>query len=125
MESLLDRNLYIDLLIKCLTGYLYPESSYSEIRPHRGMGAIKRTFLRGMNTRGYKIFKVEPFDQTARVNGLDWPNIGYSMVGLNRLQNLQSCVEAVLAENVPGDLIETGVWRGGACIFYAGDSQGA
>lgn len=34
-----------------------------------------------------------------------------------RLANLRSCVETILAENVPGDLIETGVWRGGACIL--------
>jgi hypothetical protein len=34
-----------------------------------------------------------------------------------RLNNIQYCVETVLRENIPGDLIETGVWRGGACIF--------
>jgi O-methyltransferase len=39
------------------------------------------------------------------------------MIGLKRLDNLQTCVERVLHEGVPGDLIETGVWRGGATIF--------
>jgi hypothetical protein len=39
------------------------------------------------------------------------------MVGLKRLDNLQYCVEDVLARGVPGDLIETGVWRGGSTIF--------
>ena len=39
------------------------------------------------------------------------------MVGLARLTNLRQCVETVLDENVAGDLIETGVWRGGACIL--------
>jgi O-methyltransferase len=42
------------------------------------------------------------------------------MIGLKRMQNLQECAETVLRENVPGDLIETGVWRGGACIFMRG-----
>ena len=39
------------------------------------------------------------------------------MVGLKRLENLQYCVTEVIRRNVPGDLIETGVWRGGASIF--------
>ena len=39
------------------------------------------------------------------------------MIGLKRLNNLQHCAETVIREGVPGDFIETGVWRGGACIF--------
>jgi hypothetical protein len=39
------------------------------------------------------------------------------MIGLRRLDNLQTCVEDVLRRGVPGDLIETGVWRGGATIL--------
>ena len=40
-----------------------------------------------------------------------------SMLPLSRLDNLQSCISDVIAKKVPGDLIETGVWRGGATIF--------
>jgi hypothetical protein len=39
------------------------------------------------------------------------------MIGLKRLDNLQFCIEDVLNNGVPGDVIETGVWRGGAVIF--------
>jgi O-methyltransferase len=39
------------------------------------------------------------------------------MIGLKRMSHLQSCVERVLCEDVPGDLMETGVWRGGAIIL--------
>ena len=42
------------------------------------------------------------------------------MIGMKRLDNLQHCVEDTLARQVPGDLIETGVWRGGASIFMRG-----
>jgi len=42
------------------------------------------------------------------------------MIGVARLDNLRSCVETVLREKVPGDLIEAGVWRGGASIFMRG-----
>jgi glycosyltransferase involved in cell wall biosynthesis len=39
------------------------------------------------------------------------------MIGLKWLANVRLCVESVLDLGVPGDLIETGVWRGGATIF--------
>ena len=53
----------------------------------------------------------------AREDGRDWPPTAETMIGLKRLDNLQYCVETVCAEGIPGDLIETGVWRGGATIF--------
>lgn len=40
-----------------------------------------------------------------------------SMCPLGRFDNLEMCIGNVLRQNVPGDLIETGVWRGGAAIF--------
>ena len=52
-----------------------------------------------------------------RTEGLVWPGYAHTMMGLKRLDSLQNCIEAVLREGVEGDLIETGVWRGGGCIF--------
>jgi hypothetical protein len=52
-----------------------------------------------------------------RENGKDWPARAHTMIGMKRLNNLQYCVETVLHDGVQGDFIETGVWRGGACIF--------
>ena len=51
-----------------------------------------------------------------RIVGMDWPLQGLTMVGLGRLDDLQRCVEAVVADAVPGDLIEAGSWRGGASM---------
>jgi O-methyltransferase len=59
----------------------------------------------------------EPYDPEKRAIGLDWPTRALTMIGSARLRHLRSCVETVLNENVPGDLIETGVWRGGASIM--------
>ena len=39
------------------------------------------------------------------------------MVPLARLDNVQACIQAVVREGVPGDLIEAGTWRGGTAIF--------
>lgn len=43
-----------------------------------------------------------------------------TMIGKARLDNLEFCIKTVLADNVPGDFMETGVWRGGATIFMRG-----
>jgi len=42
---------------------------------------------------------------------------GETMLSRERLENLQLCVESVIADDISGDLIETGVWRGGATIL--------
>ena len=55
--------------------------------------------------------------EEARQIGVDWPARAMTMIGLERLNNLQFCVEDVLQRGVQGDFIETGVWRGGSCIF--------
>jgi len=39
------------------------------------------------------------------------------MVGRRRLAHVERCVLDVLDQGVPGDLIETGVWRGGVTIL--------
>jgi O-methyltransferase len=52
-----------------------------------------------------------------RTAGLDWPLQGLTMVGLDRLDDLQRCVESVVADALPGDLIEAGSWRGGASML--------
>lgn len=55
-----------------------------------------------------------------RQQGLDWPLIAHSMIGRIRMNQLHLAMETVLRENIPGDFIETGVWRGGSCIFMRG-----
>jgi O-methyltransferase len=49
--------------------------------------------------------------------GADWPADAETMVGMERLNNVEFCVKDALANDVPGDFIETGVWRGGVCIL--------
>jgi O-methyltransferase len=52
-----------------------------------------------------------------RTEGRDWPADADTMIGLTRLDNLQSCIVDVLRRGVAGDLLEAGVWRGGASIL--------
>jgi O-methyltransferase len=57
------------------------------------------------------------YDERRRRIGKDWPRDAHTMVGKLRLDNVQYCVEQAIQNDVPGDFIETGVWRGGACIL--------
>jgi hypothetical protein len=58
---------------------------------------------------------VMQFVEQFREHYFDHP--AHSMVPLKRLDHLQACVVDVVRRQVPGDLIEAGVWRGGTSIF--------
>lgn len=61
--------------------------------------------------------KYEAYDDHARDRGWDWPANAPSMIGSRRMENVRSECERVLKAGIPGDFMETGVWRGGACIM--------
>ena len=52
--------------------------------------------------------------------GWDWPSVAHTMIGEKRLANVRYLAESVLGDGIEGDFIETGVWRGGACILMRG-----
>jgi O-methyltransferase len=110
--------LYLDLLKKCLTRYLFGES-YVPAVPPRGTAKhlLFRPLQNWLTAKDMEVIRHVPFDQQVRAEGRDWPARAESMAGLRRLENLQFCVTDVLARKVPGDLIETGAWRGGVTIF--------
>lgn len=115
------RELYLDLLKKCLTYWIWGESHYplgglhgaSRIYRYCGVRYLEKLF----GVLGLRIVREQPMNPELRREGRDWPILAHTMIGLKRLDNLQHCVETALREGVPGDLIETGVWRGGASIF--------
>lgn len=41
----------------------------------------------------------------------------HTMIGRKRLDHLHACLDTIHLQGIPGDFIETGVWRGGATIF--------
>jgi len=106
--------LYLDLLKKCLTNWIYGEH---EVKDWARKGFWKRLISGMFAPAGVRLVKDNPFDPRVRALGQDHPPTAHTMVGLKRLDNLQHCIETALKDGVPGDLIETGAWRGGACIF--------
>jgi O-methyltransferase len=108
--------LYLDLLKRSLTRYGYGDS-WQPVEPRpTGWRATVYDLIERRTGRAVSYRRV-PFDADARENGRDWPVEAETMIGLKRLQNIQDCVTDVIRNGVPGDLIETGVWRGGATIF--------
>lgn len=58
------------------------------------------------------------YNATLRSIGMDMSYLGTTMVGKRRLQVLEDLIIDVVDRSVPGDFLETGVWRGG-CSAYA------
>lgn len=81
-------HLYLDLMKRCLLNTVYCDAS--------AHGA---------------------YEEKNRLEGRDWPHEAHTMIGLARLTNLEELLTNILRDQVPGDIIETGAWRGGASIF--------
>jgi hypothetical protein len=88
------RDLYLNLLKKSLTGTLFgPEPDVNN--PNRAL------------------YAAGVFDHYIKGRAV-------TLLPLHRLDNLRQCVSEIVRKEIPGDLIETGVWRGGATIFMRG-----
>lgn len=127
--SLDSQERYLDLLKKCLTASLYEESAWKVIEGKPLMISARRSLfgrlgnllrplvVRQLSRRSLMLVSRRKFNFAEREEGADWPCFGFTMIGHRRLDNLHQCILDVLKNNVPGDLIETGAWRGGATIF--------
>jgi O-methyltransferase len=94
------RSRYLDLLEKSLRNAIYGESP--------------------LEMRYRAIFRRLRHPYAARHGALRWPARAHTMLSAARLRHLRELVERTIQENVPGDYIETGIWRGGACIMIKG-----
>jgi O-methyltransferase len=127
------RLLYLDLLKRCLLDLVHADDPLAGLAPadvvyrRRFGSAALRLTNRGLRHFGLGLVastRAEHADRRtllpAREEGRDWPARAHTMIGRKRLDHLQTCIETVLREEVPGDLIETGVWRGGSVILMRG-----
>jgi O-methyltransferase len=111
---------YINLLKLVLTDY-HRFTGVEYFRLSSLNSTLFKNFLRVLNVGfekvGYELLRSFPTSRESRINGLDWPGNADTMIGLKRLDNIEFCVREIIRNNIEGDFIETGVWRGGAVIF--------
>lgn len=113
------KQLYLNLMKSALTYSLWPEPM-REVR-YSGKPPIKRFILwalvKLLGKKNIHLVQERGWLEDKKADGIIAPMYGETMIGHKRLDNIQHCIESVLADGIEGDLIETGVWRGGACIF--------
>jgi len=101
--------LYLELMRTSLLGGIYPNLDTCIWPPSFPLRWLLRKILPANVSLSRR---VSPED-----NGRIWPSHAYTMVGTKRLDNIRFCVESALEQDVPGDFIEAGVWRGGSVIY--------
>lgn len=65
----------------------------------------------------YELVRRRPHSREDSITGKRCSFDADTMIGLHRLDNVELAIRTVIAEKIPGDLLEAGVWRGGAAIF--------
>lgn len=105
---------YLDLMETTLTGAILDDPPL--LTPQY------EAFYREMARTIYKVDdvpmdEIRRFQSRLRESGWDCPSKAFTMIGLKRLRNFRRLIERVITEHIPGDIIETGVWRGGASIM--------
>jgi len=116
---------YVHLLKHALAFTLWPDPLVPVIAAnYSGAAFPKRLFIAGLQKltalAGLVLASTPKITEQERDEGKVWRQYPDTMIGLRRLENIEACVASVLSDQVPGDLIETGAWRGGACIFMRG-----
>jgi len=112
--------MYLDLLKMALLGNLYSESEeYQRVQMRRGswQARVFAPLAWILSQKSYFLHKRVQLTPEKVMDGLYWPANGLTMIGRKRLDNVQKCLESVIADGIDGDVIETGVWRGGTCIL--------
>ena len=107
------RLMYIDLIKRCVLNLPYVDVELSPIQPY---GKFRNAVLSIFKTARIQLAHLRRGNYERRIAGHDFSQIAHSILSLKRLDNIQMCVETILRENIAGDLIETGVMRGGAII---------
>lgn len=133
---------HLDLLIRSLSGELSDEvlyrnldlkAAYKEGKAFPSIFSIEacRTLLQQadeeyrsyLDPLGKNAQEVLEMDAAKLFEYLNWMNpIGapHTMGGRAMLENLRELLTEVMEQAIPGDVIETGVWKGGMVVFMRG-----
>lgn len=107
------REAYLALIENTLMHTLWHETFRTEVvnpREWRKRFAMA-PFVHLLKPFGIQMVRLRPVDDRAREEARTWPQFADTMIGRKRLDHLRRSIGTVLAERIPGDFIETGVWR--------------
>jgi hypothetical protein len=109
-------DLYLDLLAGCLTRELFLDEEVRNVDLRQWPGGEPSGLRDLLREQRWRVVRAGAAPDVRAV-GNDWPPHAETMVGQARLANVRSLVQTALADDIPGDLVETGVWRGGTSIY--------
>jgi O-methyltransferase len=118
------RSRYLDLLKRALVNLIYPEHELriELLEEHgRSRGLAGEQLMRDIRYRQpaeYEDLVASKVDGSVRRRRPS--RFSHTMIGMERLDNLEYCARRVFADGVPGDFLEAGVCQGGAAIFMRG-----
>ncbi len=105
---------YLDLMELVLTGVLIEDPPIVTDEHRSFFRYIAKSISEGADPAEAEMAR---FQHSWREKGWDCPSRAFTMIGLKRLRNFRSLIGRAIEEGVPGDILETGVWRGGASIM--------
>jgi hypothetical protein len=125
-NSLLDE-LYIEnearlvyVVLCAISGAVIEEDIIRDIEQRRPEIVARLRQTRQQGSIGFMWEVPQPDGTTRKVNLRNISETYHTMIGHQRLDNIHDLLDIIVRDRIPGDLIETGVWRGGATIFMRG-----
>lgn len=112
---------HLNLMKKFITRYEFDENfpNFSPIPKNSRKWEIASIVNRKFSKKFQIVRTAEPVNLESRFLGRDWPMTAESMIGMSRMNQLHDALDQIRLKNVEGDIVETGIWRGGAVIFIS------
>ena len=111
------RSIFIPIAIFCCESYIVAVVEHNE-HYHAPVHKIISEYLAFFRDA---VMNIHYQSYAEYIDGNDWPKSPHclSMLGQRRLDNYAIAVMTAVYDRIPGHIIETGVWRGGASMFAA------
>ena len=122
------RTAYLDLLGRALRNDFYRSEATPPSKPDLALARARmgwigaRLAAQGSTETAKQLLRMPPrlFLSVLKSNRPD----AHTLISPEALANVRSCVESVIADDVPGHLLETGVFRGGPTLCRRGILRG-